>query len=178
MLACAVWFLICVAIAIHHTCFSHTCHLAIHHTCLSHTWYLKHFRPATRISTLGYNSALLSVTNLCARYILYFVCLSSSTNSSDQYKKRALQSQYHYLTGIMNQPPVVPLTACVGKSLVRRFHLLWKVTPLQPRSHLVGITLTYLFLFLCFQWQEVNRLEITILRVSTSVSAKSNYKLL
>ena len=38
---------------------------------LSHTWHLEHFRPATRTSTLDYNSALLSVTALCARYTYY-----------------------------------------------------------------------------------------------------------
>ena len=34
-------------------------------------------------------------------------------------QKRALQSRYHCLTSIMNQPPVVPPTACVGKNFVR-----------------------------------------------------------
>ena len=74
MLACDVLFLVCVVVAIHHTCFSHPCYLAIHHTCLLHTWYLEHFRPATRTSTLDYNSALLFVTNLCARYTYYSLC--------------------------------------------------------------------------------------------------------
>ena len=34
-------------------------------------------------------------------------------------QKRALQSRYHCLTGITNQPPVVPPTACVGKNFAR-----------------------------------------------------------
>ena len=74
MLACVIWFLVCVAVAIHHTYFSHPYQFAIHHTCLLHTWYFEHFRLATRTSTLDYNSALLSVTNLCARYTYYSLC--------------------------------------------------------------------------------------------------------
>ena len=54
--------------------FVHTWYLAIHHTCLSHTWHLEHFRPATRTSTLDYNSALLSVTDLRAKYTYYSLC--------------------------------------------------------------------------------------------------------
>ena len=42
---------------------------------LSHTWYLRHFRPATRTSTLDYNSVLLSVTDLCAKYTYYSLCV-------------------------------------------------------------------------------------------------------
>ena len=74
MLACVVWCLVRVALAIHHTCLSHTYHFAIHHTCLLHTWHLEHFRPAMRTSTLDYNLALLSVTDLCAIYTYYSLC--------------------------------------------------------------------------------------------------------
>ena len=103
VLACAVWFLICVAVAIHHTCFSHTYHLAIHHTCLSHTWHLaiyhtclshtwhlEYFRPATRTSTLDYNSTLLSITDLCARYTYYSLCASKLHKLFRSVQKKAL----------------------------------------------------------------------------------------
>jgi hypothetical protein len=91
-----------------------------HHNCLSHTRYLEHFRPATRISIWDYNLALLSVTDLCAKYTYYsLVCLPSSTYSSDQYKERPLQFWCHFLTGITSNRQL-PSTACVGKNLVRR----------------------------------------------------------
>ena len=132
MLACVVCFLVCVGLAIHHnclshtwhlaihhTCFSHTCHLAIHHIYLSHTWYLKHFRPAIGISTLNYNSALLSITDLCAD-IYIILCVPSKLHKlfrSVQKKGLAilvpLPHRYH------NQPPVVPPTACIDKNFVR-----------------------------------------------------------
>ena len=50
------------------------------------------YRPATRTSALNIYSILLSVTHLCAIYIYSFVCLLSSTYTSDRYRKRLLQS--------------------------------------------------------------------------------------
>ena len=83
--------------------FPHTCHLAIHHTCLSQAWHLEYFRPATRTSTLDYNSALLSVTALCARYTYYSLFAFQAPQILQiSTEERALQSRYHCLTGIMN----------------------------------------------------------------------------
>ena len=78
--------------------------------------------PATRTSALDIYSILLSVTDLCATYIYicFFSCLPSSTYILQiSTEKRSLQSRYHYLIGITNQPPVVPPTACIGKNFVR-----------------------------------------------------------
>ena len=81
------------------------------------------YRPATRTSALDIYSILLSVTDLCATHThiyIYFSCLPSSTYILQiSTEKRSLQSRYHYLIGITNQPPVVPPTACIGKNFVR-----------------------------------------------------------
>ena len=57
----------------------------------------------------------------CVLDIHITLCLPSKLHiyTSDQYRKRSLQSRCHCLIGITNQPPVVPSTACVGKNFVR-----------------------------------------------------------
>ena len=49
------------------------------HTCVSHLFITvgvrNTYRPATRTSTLGYNSTLLSITDLCTTYNYLLVCL-------------------------------------------------------------------------------------------------------
>jgi hypothetical protein len=50
-----------------------------------HIWYLEHVRPATRASIWDYNSALLSVFELCSTHIFGLLALTPHT-SSGQYK--------------------------------------------------------------------------------------------
>ena len=73
-------FLVCVSIATFHTCFT---------PLIVTTGARNTYRTTTRTNALDIYSILLSVTDLCAIYKLFlFLCLPSSTYTSDQYRKR------------------------------------------------------------------------------------------
>jgi hypothetical protein len=95
--------LVCISIATFHTCFTPLCVT---------TGARNMYTPTTRTSTLNIYSILLSVTELCATYI-FVLCVPSKLHiyNPDQYRKRSLQSWCHALTGITNQPPVLPSNA-------------------------------------------------------------------
>ena len=70
MLACDVLYLVCVAVSIYHTCF-HT-PVTLLSTILCHTPGTWNILDQQREQVLlDYNSALLFVTDLCARYTYY-----------------------------------------------------------------------------------------------------------
>ena len=67
-------------------------------------------RPATRISIWDYNSALLSVTDLCATYTCFSLYVPSKFHISFRsVQKNTLQSRCHFLTGITNKSSVAIL---------------------------------------------------------------------
>ena len=120
MLACAVWFLVCVALAIHHICFSHPYHLAIHHTFFCYTpgtWNILDQQREQVLWTIIQHYFLLLT---CVPNIHIILCVPSKLHKLFRsVQKRPLQSRYHCLIDITNQPPVVLPTACVGKNFVR-----------------------------------------------------------
>ena len=83
------------------------------HNCLSHTLYLEHFRPATRTSIWDYNSALLSVTDLCATYTYFFsLCAFQAPHILQISTEKSLQLRCHFFTGVTTKPPVAILCSC------------------------------------------------------------------
>ena len=56
----------------------------------------------------------------CVPDIHIALCLPSKLHKFfKSVQKKGFATRYHCLTGITNQPPVVPPTACVGKNFVR-----------------------------------------------------------
>ena len=136
MLACAVWFLVCVVVAIHHTCF-HT-PITLLSTILvcytPSTWNILDQQREQVLWTIIQYYFLLLTCVPDIHIILYVPSKLHKLIRSIQ--KRVLQSRYHCLTGITNQPPVVPPTACVGKNFVR----LGKTLPLAMKSDTTATT--------------------------------------
>jgi hypothetical protein len=135
--------------------------VALYHTCflphLTHSLgitigFRDTYRPAMRRSTLEYNSALLSVANICTTYIFIFVPSQAPHISSHRYRKRTLAilvpppHRYHEPTAdCTNSCFVIGKNIC--KSLWRIWHFAWLRGTTTVCIHLLGMTFTTTVVF-------------------------------